>query len=910
MTTTNTNTSTTVATTAAATTVAATCAEEFSRFLALLPQVPVLIPIRRFGKEPDVSAGMSWKNPDCYLTPEQALQRLQQGGNVGVVAHDWLCIVDLDNPAKYTLEKETLTVKTRSGALHKYYINDGSVENAVGKNTLARCGEVRAEWQYVLAPGSYVPPDQDNTEGTGLYHITEATTPTTLTKIDLPPDFLTDNNNLVVVNPEVLNAQITIRNRHGQNLDKLRKLDPKLDELLTNSNAGFPSASEADMSTLTRLINDHDFTDTEAIAILKKYRYRPKLERPQYLSSTLNKIERKPNPFNQLTNINRPSSVQQTLIQGDAQTTVIQKTDNKQSAVGKLLTALKQEYIFKTPDDTCELYYYVEGIYRPAERHIENLLETVLQEKLSTHYAKEIINHLKRDTYTPREEFNKYTGSLPFKNGLLHLETLELKPFTPEVIFTYKLDDNYDPKAQCPLFLQWLTEVQTQDNIQTLQEYAGYNLLPEMPFHKSTWFLGEGRNGKTTYLTTIESILGSHNTTHINIQELNGENRFIEYQFYGKLVNISSEPSTKQELQTPLFKKLTGNDTISAELKNMQKRVTFKSYTKWYILGNKYPKVSDNTTAFKQRLLIIKWEKQFLEGQGQIQDIEKRWLSNPNERSGIINWMIQGLKRLQQQCKFSVTQTQEQTMIEFERASDSITAWLHERVTYNVNKHVTRDNAYDDYTTYCEYYGLYNVDKNKFIGRLRNTPKIRDQFTKILGKSIRAWKGIELKTALETNQEPEQQPQQQPQQENQLHFSAVSDTLDTHYTPFSSQKKQDINYLERQTGVSDVSSVSSSQPVLVQDPKHSIFTKQETDQINNVSSSSVSASTTAADAVGGSGGGGGGYCQLVCSVCRKGLDDFDWLVDEVSGAKMCLACFERKKDEEFNEMEKWEFDQQ
>jgi hypothetical protein len=96
-----------------------------------------------------------------------------------------------------------------------------------------------------------------------------------------------------------------------------------------------------------------------------------------------------------------------------------------------------------------------------------------------------------------------------------------------------------------------------------------------------------------------------------------------------------------------------------------------------------------------------------------------------------------------------------------------------------------------------------------------------------------------------------------------------------------------------------------SQPVLVQDVKHSLFTKQETDKINNESSSSVSVSAPTTDTVGG---GGGGYCQLVCSVCCKGLDDFDWLVDEVSGAKMCRVCFERKKDDEFRNMDHWEFD--
>jgi len=272
---------------------------QLEQFLQQLPRAPILIPIRPNSKIPEVPAGESWKNPDYHLTPEQALNRLKTGQNVGVVAYDWLCIVDLDNPEKYTLEKPTLTVTTRSGALHKYYLNDGTIENSVGRNSLAKCGEVRAEWQYVLSPGSYVPPDPEST-GIGVYHITQNMPLSLLCKQDLPEDFMPTEKTLIPINPEILNSTVPMRNHRGTSLDDFRKRDPKLNDLLNGLDLT-GDTSRDDASTLNHLINDCEFSEAEAIAILKKYRYRPKLERPDYIQNTLNHITRRdPNPIYQL----------------------------------------------------------------------------------------------------------------------------------------------------------------------------------------------------------------------------------------------------------------------------------------------------------------------------------------------------------------------------------------------------------------------------------------------------------------------------------------------------------------------------------------------------------------------------------------------------------------------------------
>jgi|GEM_PF-1796129 len=557
----------------------------------------------------------------------------------------------------------------------------------------------------------------------------------------------------------------------------------------------------------------------------------PKFIAAKTKAEELGHIKPAPDIHQQLKGLLQPkNAIQQTTLNTtNTQTTTITKNtnNNQQNNIGKLITALKTEFTFKTPEDTRELHYYHEGIYKPAETLIETLLETVLGEKLSTHQAKEILNHLKRDSYTSREQINKYNGYIPFQNCLLNIETLQTKPHTPEYFYTYKLNITYDPNATCPQFTEWLNNVQTPDNIQILQEYTGYILRPEMSFQKSLWLIGGGGNGKTRYALTIKNLF-ENNISYVELGNLNGERNFIEHELYGKLVNIASEPNTKKELQSSQFKRLTGGDPIYAEIKNQQKRLTFISYAKWIIIGNRYPRVNDDTDAFKRRIIIIKWEKQFKDGQNAIQDIEKRWTTNQQERSGIINWALQGLQRLYSQGHFSETQTQEQNMIEFNRASDSTASWLQERVTVNKNQYTLQDDSFEDYKTYCDYYSLKQATKPQFYGKLRNTPYISERQIKHLDKRPRVWHGITLNPPLEQEESADQEEKRpNPQQTLQL----CTATRETRH--FSSEKNDNIDYFQCKKGVNDVQPCTPKQPALIHDPKYTLFSPQEAEQINN-----------------------------------------------------------------------------
>jgi P4 family phage/plasmid primase-like protien len=262
------------------------------------------------------------------------------------------------------------------------------------------------------------------------------------------------------------------------------------------------------------------------------------------------------------------------------------------------------------------------------------------------------------------------------------------------------------------------------------------------------WIVGSGRNGKGVWQRTMEAILSLENVSNLSLEEFDGNHRFALYQLYGKLFNPCSEPRANKELQTNLLKYATGQDTIEAERKGAQQRLKYKNAAKITVLANKFPRVNDQTTAFKERRLFLKFPNEFT-GNNQIQNLEQIWINNPAEMSGILNWMLKGLQRLFSQGYFTESKTQQETETEFLRHSDTISAFITEQGTFDKNFVTLRSEAIESYKTYCDFYGLECESEKKFTQRLKDTPKIGVCQV----RSERAWKGISFKK-LEDDKEP------------------------------------------------------------------------------------------------------------------------------------------------------------
>jgi hypothetical protein len=176
--------------------------DEFRKFHKLLTAErhgyrPWYFVLEKNDKDPETIRG-SWKATKAKLTFDEAIKWLEKGHNIGIAATnmDPLVIIDIDDIeiTPDSTMKATLSVRSRKRiGRHYFYFTD----DAAAKTNIAteHDGEIRANWQYVVAPGSYVPgetekmPD-DQKEFAGKYTIENSISPSEISYKEFPKVFL------------------------------------------------------------------------------------------------------------------------------------------------------------------------------------------------------------------------------------------------------------------------------------------------------------------------------------------------------------------------------------------------------------------------------------------------------------------------------------------------------------------------------------------------------------------------------------------------------------------------------------------------------------------------------------------------------------------------------------------------
>lgn len=269
----------------------------------------LLMPLTDDGKAPAIRDRFGLDDPrakELLHTAEEAVDALRNGNRGFVLyagcpehATEGLVFTDHDDLDLWSPSEtpDTLLVMSGSGSgFHQTYRNSGPVRNARGKGELAGAGEVRAENWYVVVPGSIHPSG-------GIYHLVENPGINELREDHIPRELRPANGISTTsghatpdpVEPEDIEPlptgfdPNTVTNEWGTSLKEVRIVSGKLDRLLSSLNPGnsYPSASEADMATVSMLLV-WGFSEVDIADIMRACRPRKKLrDRDDYLTDTI-----------------------------------------------------------------------------------------------------------------------------------------------------------------------------------------------------------------------------------------------------------------------------------------------------------------------------------------------------------------------------------------------------------------------------------------------------------------------------------------------------------------------------------------------------------------------------------------------------------------------------------------------
>lgn len=332
----------------------------------------------------------------------------------------------------------------------------------------------------------------------------------------------------------------------------------------------------------------------------------------------------------------------------------------------------------------------------------------------------------------------------------------------PDLVVFHKIPHNLITDTEYDGNLEGLAEKLCPNTLRTFKEWVddfwinlfeiiGYCLYPKYDLNKAFLLVGEGSNGKSTYLRFLEDILGSENVKHIPLQSLCGpNNRFSASELYHKLANICNELPVLPIKYTYDFKKLTGEDSITADRK-FKSSIDFRSYAKQIFAGNELPPVSDMTYAFWRRWIAIEFPHQFEVNAG---FYEERF--NEKEKEGAIVVGLYAIREVLKRGKFSFEESAASYQKMWLRASNSVYAFLDDlfsgqiygyRAERDPNARIEASELYQIYVDYCG-----NTDRDKLTQKAFTEEMKRQGFERVMIRGRSHYRGIKLMRIEEKDQ--------------------------------------------------------------------------------------------------------------------------------------------------------------
>lgn len=387
----------------------------------------------------------------------------------------------------------------------------------------------------------------------------------------------------------------------------------------------------------------------------------------------------------------------------------VKPTKEEKEKKGKdplFLQTLGDDFIFDNAKAGVRFRYHAERMLRydgkryTHEQQVEHLIRKWLLDKSVPHNNNMIgnlVSHLKTRTLSKLDKHPNLPfwaseappceprNVLAFNNGLLDVKstldgTPKLMPHTREWVSTTCLPHDYDSTAECPNWLNFLSETFEGDweRADLLQEWFGYLLCEDNTFQKMLILRGVSRAGKGTITTVLQSVLGQDACIGFALDTM--ATQFGLSSLVGKLVALVGEVNLQGHRDKyRIFQNLnsiTGNDPVGIEFKYNAIMPSLTLPTRFVISCNSLPTFHDDSGALSERVSIIDFERA-VPPEKRIPNLAETLIG---EASGITNWALKGLKRLREHGRFSTPNKSAESLNNYRRENSQTLAFLQDHV--------------------------------------------------------------------------------------------------------------------------------------------------------------------------------------------------------------------------------------
>ncbi len=372
-------------------------------------------------------------------------------------------------------------------------------------------------------------------------------------------------------------------------------------------------------------------------------------------------------------------------------------------AGGDFFYSLEENYIYVYEDNV-----WVKILDKEFQNRIEQGMYRITE--LSIAQRREIIENFKVKKHLRIDKLNQ-TNLINFKNCMFNPITLKEEKHKKEHYSTIRIPYNYIPEATCPLWIKTLNEIleNNKDKINILQEFLGYCISPDNEQKKGLLLLGETDTGKSTIIDVFRDLIGDENASNVPLQHLS--NPQYTPLLINKMVNIDPDVNKNAADYEREFKIITSgkNEKVSCNQKHIP---TFEFVPKCKIIlgANEFPKITDHSSAFYQRLIIIPCERRFGEHEKDRQLHDKLVVELP----GIFNWVVEGLKRLKARGSFERKEFMSDAIEELENENNPSNIFFEDHVEIYHGSEIEKGFLFERYQTWARLNNHYILTAARF----------------------------------------------------------------------------------------------------------------------------------------------------------------------------------------------------
>lgn len=352
---------------------------------------------------------------------------------------------------------------------------------------------------------------------------------------------------------------------------------------------------------------------------------------------------------------------------------------------------------------------YQEGVWLPCpgiKADVWNAMKEATSEGLhpTSARANSILDYLQAMLTIDNALIDRAEDMLNLRNGQLSLKTGVLNPHNRSNFFTTQLAFDFDEQARCPQWDRVLSEILVDHEgktdpslVKLLCEAFGLSLTTDTSFQKGFWLYGDGGSGKSTVMEVLHGLLGDGFLT-VDFNTLQRNNAYQLADLPGKRVVACSEAEVGGRLAENVMKAIISSDELSVARKYGHP-FTVRPVAKLWWSMNHLPRTKDVSNAIFRRLIIIPFNRVIPEDKIDTALLPKL----KTELPGVLNWALQGLRRLRANGKFTYAQLADRALEGYRETNDIEAAFL------NDEKYCILDPAllemstplYDVYRAYC-----------------------------------------------------------------------------------------------------------------------------------------------------------------------------------------------------------------